>query len=114
MEAADIEWEVARQDGGAAWLHCDRGMELSNVLSGFVGQYVVRQNHTVFVALTLTNSGTSLVFEGTEREGEGWEALVDFSKEGSGALQLEVVDRLEFTFVDSRAELSLLWLAFTG
>ena len=74
----------------------------------------VWDQHIVVQALANTNLGGSLVLHGSDREGQGWESLVDLNEKGASALHLQVVDLLQLTLEDGAAGLVLLGFALAS
>jgi len=68
----------------------------------------------VVEALTNTNLSGGLVLHGADREGQSWEASVDFDEELASALHLKVVDLLKLTLEHGAASFVLTGLALTG
>ena len=58
--------------------------------------------------------GTDGILESADGEGQGGEALVNLSQEGSGLLELEVVLSVELSLEDSGSELALLRFTLSG
>ena len=114
LVSGNVELSSSSDHGGASWLHDHGGLELGDKLVWLLSQDWVWHQQVVVDALTKANLGGGLVGHGSDGEWEGWEALVHFDHEGTGALHLQVVHLVKLSLVDSASLLATLWLALAG
>lgn len=87
---------------------------MGHELAVLLRQHVVGHKKIVGQALLRSDLGRAYVLKRAHRERKCREPLVYFRVERPRALQLQVVDLLEFALVNSAADVGLLGLAFTG